>query len=457
MPAGLRTRDRAALETGFQMEAGMRKLTRLLAGVTTMVAAATLVAGTVTVASAAPNDPTKPSSLTTLAGVGSDTVTPLFDNSTAKLPKGDAPGSFVHDYNATKPGYPIASWDGTNPVTGIADQTIDTKALNSGDKSCDLSRPDGSSAGIEALNADQTDTHKVDGQTVYCIDYDRSSRPPNTTSNKDAFVALMRDAIDWSYPVVKGEANPQPQSLDKAQLVAIYTCKDTNWKQVGGKNAPIGVVIPQTGSGTRATWLLQLGITATDEPCWQNGTIKVRGVTYVIEENTGLSTGNVAQFTKTNKWPDGKVIPAADVIYPYSLGDWIAQDKLTKGVGGHATSIWGHGNMHLATILKVAPTSTNSKGQPIIDPKWDTAFDRVLYVVTRNGCYVSTRPTSTAVCLPSSKPPAGGTAYPTYEVKGLAAFAGRTGWVCTNKTALADIVSYGFARLPNCGALTAGD
>jgi ABC-type phosphate transport system substrate-binding protein len=435
----------------------MRKLTKLWAGAATLVAAAALVAGTVTTASATPNDPTKASSLTTLAGVGSDTVTPLFDNSTSKLPKGGASGSFVHDYNATKPAYPIASWDGTDPVTGIADLTIDTKAANSGDKSCDLSRPDGSSAGIKALNADQTDSHKVGGQTIYCIDYARSSRPPNTTTNEDAFVALMRDAIDWSYPAVKGEKNPQPKTLDKAQLVAIYTCKDTNWDQVGGKNAPIGVVIPQTGSGTRATWLLQLGITATDEPCWQNGTITIKGVTYVIEENTGLSKGNVAQFTKTNKWPDGKTIPAADIIYPYSLGDWIAQLPASKGVGGHATSIWGHGNMVLATILGKTPLGKNTAGQTIINPSWDTAFDRVLYVVTRNGCYVATDPTSTRVCLPTTTPPAGGTAYPTYEVKGLAAFAGKTGWVCKSATAAKDIISYGFARLPGCGNLTAGD
>jgi ABC-type phosphate transport system substrate-binding protein len=435
----------------------MRKLTKLLAATGTMVAAAALVAGTVTTASAAPNDPTHASTLTTLAGVGSDTVTPLFDNSTSKLPKGGATGSFVHDYNATKPTYPISSWDGTNPVTGIADQTIVTKAASASDTSCSLSRPDGSSAGIKALNANQTDTHKVGGQTVYCIDYARSSRAPNTTSFKDAFVALMRDAIDWAYPVVKGETNPQPTKLDKAQLVAIYTCKDTNWDQVGGKNAPIGVTIPQTGSGTRSSWLLELGITATDEPCWQNGTITVKGVTYVIEENTGLSTGNVAQFTKTNKWPDGKTIKAADVIYPYSLGDWIAQSPASKGVGGHATSIWGHGNMKLGTILGKAPLAKNTAGQTVINPGWDTAFDRVLYVVTRNGCFVATDPTSTAVCLPSATPPAGGTAYPTYEVKGLAAFVGRTGWVCKSATAAKDIISYGFSRLPNCGALTAGD
>jgi hypothetical protein len=40
--------------------------------------------------------------------------------------------------------------------------------------------------------------------------------------------------------------------------------------------------------------------------------------------------------------------------------------------------------------------------------------------------------------------PAGGTAYPTYEVNGLAKFLK---WACDNTTAKDDIVSYGFTRL----------
>jgi ABC-type phosphate transport system substrate-binding protein len=429
----------------------MRKFNKLLAGVTTMAAAAALVAGTVTTAQA---DPPSPSSLSTLAGVGSDTVTPLFDNG---IP-GGAKGSFVHDYNATSPAERVASWDAVNPKTGAADQVITTKRLNASDKSCQLDRPDGSSAGITALDANQTDKNKLNGQVVYCLDYARSSRAPKTTGRQDAFVALMRDAIDWSYPKVKGEANPQPVTLDHAQLVGIYTCKLTKWSQVGGKSsAPIGVVIPQSGSGTRSSWLTELGISSTTvEPCWQNGTVKVGTATDVIEENTGLSAGNVAQFTKTQKFPDGKTIPAADDIFPYSIGDWIAQSVASKGVGGHATSVWGHGNMNLARILNQVAVTKNSKGQEVINPKWYSVFDRTLYGVVRNGCYSSDHPTSTAVCFPSSKAPAGGKAYPTYEVKGLPAFFGKTGWICTNKTALADIESYGFGRLSSCGSLTAG-
>jgi ABC-type phosphate transport system substrate-binding protein len=434
---------------------GIRKLVVGGAVAATLVAMGCLGAGT------ALADPSSTPSLTTLTGVGSDTVTPLFDNG---VPGGDS-GSFVHDYNATKPTYPIASWDAVNPATGVADQTITTKALNSKDTSCQLERPDGSSAGIAALNENQTDTNKVSGQSkIYCIDYARSSRAPNTTTFEDAFITLARDGIAWSYPTVKGATNPQPAALDKAQLVAIYTCKDVNWDKVGGKDAPIGPVVPQTGSGTRSSWLLELGITATSEPCWQNGTVVVKGTTDVIEENTGLSAGNVAQFTTTQDFGTtcAKGCAPQDDIYPYSIGDNIAQGALTKGVGGHATSVWGHGNLTLGETDNVAGVAekaitTNSSGQPVINPAWNPEFLRILYGVARNGCYVSSKPTSTAVCLPSSTPPTGGTAYPTYEVKGLAAFFGTKGWVCTNATAKADIVSYGFTTLSSCGALTAGD
>jgi ABC-type phosphate transport system substrate-binding protein len=407
-------------------------------------------------------DPSSTPSLTTLVGVGSDTVTPLFDNG---VPGGDS-GSFVHDYNATSPTYPIASWDAVNPSTGVADQTITTKGLNSSDTSCQLERPDGSSAGIEALNADQTDTNTVSGQSkIYCIDYARSSRAPNTTTFEDAFIALARDALAWSYPKVKGETNPQPKSLTHAQLVSIYTCADTNWDQVGGKDAPIGVVIPQSGSGTRSSWLTELGIpTTTVEPCWQNGTVTVSGTSDVIEENTGLSAGNVAQFTTTQDFGTtcAKGCAPADDVFPYSIGDNIAQGAKTDGVGGHATSVWGHGNLSLGETANVAGTAEvaitkNSSGQPIINPAWNPQFLRILYGVVRNGCYVSTDPTSTSVCLPETTPPTGGTAYPVYEVTGLKAFFGTTGWVCKNATAKADIVSYGFTTIANCGALTAGD
>jgi ABC-type phosphate transport system substrate-binding protein len=409
-----------------------------------IVVAVTLLAASA--GGAALADPPSTPSLVTNVGVGCDV---LFNQLAA-------------GFDATHPAYPVACFNstGSSPIT--------TKALNSSDTSCELARPDGSSAGIAALNADQTDANKVSGQSkIYCIDWAESYRAPNTTTFEDAFVVVARDGIAWSFPKVSGETNPQPKSLDQAQLAAIYTCKDTNWDQVGGKDAPIGVVVPQAGSDTRATWLLELGITASSEPCWQNGTVTVKGTTDVIEENTGLSAGNVAQFTKTQDFGTtcAKGCAPTDDLFPYSIADNIAQGPLTKGVGGHATSIWGHGNLTLGDTDNVAGVAekaitTNSSGQPVINPSWNPEFLRILYGVTRNGCYVPSNPTSTAVCLPSTTPPAGGTAYPVYEATGLKAFFGTSaenGWICSNATAKADIVSYGFTRPSNCGAATAGD
>jgi PBP superfamily domain len=426
-------------------------------------AAATALALAVPAAQA---DPKSNPGLTTLTAVGSDTITPLFDEGGVNTndPGGCTPsnpdaGTLVQDFNGTSPVYPTASWDAVNPCTGTADETITTKAKSKSDTSCQLERPDGSSAGIAALDANQTDTNKDSaGQTVYCIDFARSSRAPNTTTAEDAFYPIAQDAITWSIPKVSGETNPEPATLTLAQLTDIYNCTDTNWNQVGGKNAPIGVVIPQSGSGTRSSFLGDLGITATSEPCWQNGTVVVDGVTDVIEENTGLSPGNVAQFTTTQDFgttcADG--CAPADDIFPYSIGDNIAQGPAAGGVGGHANSIWGHGNMVLKKISGVAPIKTNSSGAKKINPKFPVTFDRLLYLVSRNGCYVSGD--FSDVCLPTTTGGFPGPA-PAYEVSGIARFFS---WVCNNATAKADIASYGFTKLSSttlatCGELTAGD
>jgi ABC-type phosphate transport system substrate-binding protein len=391
-------------------------------------------------------DPSSTPSLVTNVGVNCDA---LFDQLTV-------------DFDAMHPEYPVACFDSTGK------SPIVTKALNPSDTSCELPRPAGSSAAIAALNENQTDPNVVSGQSkIYCIDWAESHRPPNTTTFEDAFDALVRDGLAWSFPKVSGETNPQPKTLTEAQLAAVYTCEDTNWDQVGGKDAPIGVVLPQSGSDTRATWLQELGIAANSEPCWQNGTVTVSGTTDVIEENTGLSAGNVAQFTKTQDFGTtcASGCAPADDIFPYSIGDYIAQGAETDGVGGHATAVWGHGNLKLGEtdnlkgVAKVAITK-NSSGQPVINPAWNPDFLAVVYGVMRNGCFVSSDPTSTEVCLPSTTPPAGGTAYPVYEAVGLKAFFGtkaEDGWICSNATAAADIVSYGLTKLVDCGALTAGD
>jgi ABC-type phosphate transport system substrate-binding protein len=383
---------------------------------------------------------------TTIVGVN---CPPLFVGS----PTENTAGSLVYDYNATKPAYPVACWDPVNPPTAPAGDTIVTKS-----GCAPIARPDGSNAGITALN-DNT----LDGTTGdYCIDFTISDRGPNP-GDTDTFFPLAHDAIDWSYPKVSGESNPQPASLTLADLVDIYTCVWTNWDQVPGdtNNAPIVPVLPQSGSGTRSTFLGALGISSTTvEPCWINGTdpFSTASPAPLIEENTGLSTGNTDVFdhSGTFDWPLGQTTTtadSADIIFPYGIGDWIAQTTpAVKGdgaagtpggasVGAHASSIWGHGNLVLLTAETVngqtgvaeAPVVDNSFEQPVINfSNWEQQFTRTLFAVARNSC------PGTGACLPPR----------------LEAFLG---WICTSATAQSDVVSYGFLNLgSNCGVTIPG-
>jgi ABC-type phosphate transport system substrate-binding protein len=414
----------------------------------TAIALVGIGAGT---ALADPSSGTTPA-LTSIVGVGSDTVTPLFSGS----PTENSAGSLVTDYNATSPSSDLWSWDAVNPSTGATGDTIVTKGSSSSDTTCSVARPNGSSAGITALNNGAKDGGDP------CIDFARSSRGPNAVTSgvaPDAFVSLAKDAITWTYPVISGTTNPQPASLSVAQLTAIYNCTDTTWGEVNGTSdtTPVGAVLPQAGSGTRSTFLTALGLgSVSSEPCWING-VAPNGD--AIEENTGEAPGDTDQFT-ADSTVNGVTIPPQDDVFPYSIGDWIAQGSPVTGtgtagtpggatVGGKSTSIFAHGNLATGSVpntqnIVEAPVKTNTDGQPVINPLWNTTLNRTLYDVVRNG---ST--TAGDAAFPTS---------PSYEATALPAIFGPNGWACTSNTAQSDIVSYGFTSLGgNCGTLTPGD
>ena len=190
---------------------------------------------------------------TDVVSAGANTTQYLFDQ-------------FAHDYNsAHKGGDPLwYGWDATNPTTGATGDPITTKAF-----CATIPRPNGSSAGIAALD---TNAQPSGNATNYCIDFARSSRgreatdPPYAPGGL-AFVALAGDAVTWAARSATAGGTDAPASLTPAQLLAIYECTDTNWDQVGGKNAPIEAFLPQTSSGTRADFLTALGGgTHTDHP-----------------------------------------------------------------------------------------------------------------------------------------------------------------------------------------------
>jgi len=329
---------------------------------------------------------------------------------------------FSGDYNATigTSGTHLYNWDAINPVTGAIGDTIAVKA-----KCPSIPRPDGSSAGITQLAGF---TKTSDGKFL-CDNFANSSRPrgssdPPFSAGGVAFVALAGDAVDWATPAT----TDAPKTLTTAQLTAIFTCQDTNWSQVGGKNAPIKPFLPQSGSGTLTFWEAALG-GITPGPCVSNNNNK-------LEENEGVDP----------------VLQTPEAIWIYSVGDYIAQKfhspKCTN------TSCTGtppcipaankdlfscdlHGTYAPREINGVAPT-TGSGVNTVINSAFPAAFDRLLFEV------VPFDP-STADHIPGSESGAPGGV-------NLEKIFGHSGWACTSKAAKANIKSYGFVPVSSCGA-----
>ncbi|MFF9148839.1 hypothetical protein ACF1BN_28685 [Streptomyces sp. NPDC014861] len=210
-------------------------------------------------APAAQADPSPVTQYRTLAGVGSDTTQDVLNGL----------GNVVTNAFGQKI---IASWD----ATGTA--TVKTKATG-----CVINRPNGSSAGIDALR-NAVDTNSG------CLDFARSSRGPADASTTDlTWIPFAKDAVSW----VKRSDSALPSDLTAAQLKAIYECTTTS---LGG--VALTPILPQSNSGTRQFFLASIGVT-TPGTCVQQG----------VQEN------------------DGTVLDTAGDIAPYSVAQYTAQEK----------------------------------------------------------------------------------------------------------------------------------
>jgi ABC-type phosphate transport system substrate-binding protein len=343
-------------------------------------------------------------------GVGSDTITPLTD-ALAGGYNGTVAASAPHEY----------SWDAVNPITGAIGDSIAEKA------DCpSIPRPDGSSAGINQLATFTTST-----SGPYCTNFARSSRPRGSSDpafgpGGVAFVNLAGDAVTWSHQ----KTSNAPATLTPTQLNQIYTCSVTNWNQVGGKNGTIAPFLPQSGSGTLSFWLAAIGVT-TPGPCVSNNN-------NVLEENEGVNP----------------VLNTPNAIFPYSVGDYIAQsehsDKClnTACTANSSGVICKHtpqknqffcdvtGTMALGQINGISPT-TGSAGSETINTAFPSTFDRTLFNV------VPYDPATTDH-IPGATSPVGGV--------NLEKIFGATGYDCTSATAKSLITHYGFLNIATCGA-----
>ena len=397
----------------------MRTLYKLMAGA---AAAATVAALAVGPAFADPihsnGKPVTPGAHD-IVGVGSDTIQNLFDQ-------------YSLDYNnslKSRTAPRLYSWDATNPKTGVVHDTITAKT-----GCAKAPRPNGSSEGILGSAGGPlglTANTKTKSKT-FCTDFARSSRAratgdPAAGPGGIQFLPFGLDAVTWA---TNAKTNA-PKNLTTAQLASIYTCAVTNWKQVGGKNAPINAQLPQTGSGTRKFFLTALGagVPITPGPCVDTG--KNESPNNLPEENEGVN----------------KYLQGPDVVYPFSIGKYIAEDFhsatcLNKSCAPNRSGItcipkkgqnrFGcdtHGVMVLHTLNGTNPTSPFPLPKPAcsickLNSKFSPAFVRFVFVVVR---WTKNTPGN----------------IPSY----LEGIFGPRGYICTNKTAKTDLANYGFLTL----------
>ncbi len=357
-------------------------------------------------------------------GVGSDTITPVTDQLAAGY-NGTVTSTAPHEY----------SWDAVNPITGTIGDSIPIKADCS-----PIPRPDGSSAGINQL---KTFTKSSSGP--FCTNYARSSRArastdPPFAAGGVAFVTLAGDAITWSVPTQNTFA---PKSLTDSQLTEIWSCtvpqanNGTGPNQWGDLNSAltgsaatqaIQPFLPQSGSGTLATWLTDIGVTTPGSCVSNNGN--------VLEENEGVN-------------------PALNVpggIFIYSVGDYIAQTQhsntciQTSCLGNSSGVVCNHTpnknaffcNVHgvenLGQIDGVSPISGTGSSE-VINSSFPSKYFRTLFNV------VPFDPATTNH-IPGATSPVGGV--------NLEPIFSSTGYDCTS-AGKAIVKAYGFVSLPTCG------
>jgi len=239
--------------------------------------AASLALGIFAVAPAAHADPVSPS----YVAVGSDTLEASMNaltngsNATGSTVRVKANGSAIGNFDA------------------FGSAKIQTKSTGPF-----FVRPAGSGNGVNALIASIRGTGFNGTDITGQVDIARSSSSAGANANANGnlvYVPYGRDAITYVYKPVAGH-EADLASLTTAQLAGLYNGTIT---MIG--STTVNVMIPQSGSGTRKTWLADLGV-STDGTC-----------------SLAVCTSS------TTPENDASQLTVAGSIIPFATSNWIAQ------------------------------------------------------------------------------------------------------------------------------------
>ncbi len=194
-----------------------------------------------------------------------------------------------------------------------------------------LTPPNGSGAGITALNNDATG----------CIDFARSSRGQKVTDPaSDEFYAYALDALSWA----RFPGSHSPINLTQQNLIDIYTCDPitgapfvSDWSTVGGAAGTIKKYAPQTSSGTYSFFNSKILNGATiDAGC------------DIAHKSTFLEEHDARGVLSTDK---------VDAILPFSYAQWTAAGKAVIADLRNLTTLGSINSVKpgASTINEVAP------------------------------------------------------------------------------------------------------
>ncbi len=161
-----------------------------------------------------------------------------------------------------------------------------------------FTRPAGSGKGVEALIASIRGTGFLGTDVTGQVDIARSSSSAGSNANANGnliYIPYGRDAISYAYLPVSGHESDLA-SLTTAQLKGLY---DGSITTIGGTT--VNVMIPQSSSGTRKTFLADIGV-STDSTC---------GV-------SACTSGSVPENDASQLTVPGSIIP-------FATSNWIAQ------------------------------------------------------------------------------------------------------------------------------------
>jgi phosphate transport system substrate-binding protein len=171
---------------------------------------------------------------------------------------------------------------GSNTITPLSSVWAENFMKDNSKVSIAVSGP-GSGVGIAALIDSTTDICQA-SRAITAKEIDQAKAKGVTPYE----IQVATDALS----VVVNPANPVKE-LTFAQLSAIYTNKITNWKEVGGKDAPIVVFSRDNNSGTFTYFLEDVvqmkGLTTADKTLQYGGKVLMLPST---EEGISQTAGN---------------------------------------------------------------------------------------------------------------------------------------------------------------------